>query len=104
MKNLTLKDGTVISVEDSSNVGAFRVPVTNYAEIDDLKAAMTRENLSEITIGVNVFTDVLNESISVQMDDTGHIIAVFLNRMSTADIVQDAMDSYTLELIEGGII
>lgn len=104
MKLLKLRDGTQYQMEDSSNVGAFRIPVQNYAAVDDIKAALSRENLSEITVGTVAFQNVINESVNVQTDDNGNIIAIFLNRMGTEDIVQDAIDSYTLGLIEGGII
>jgi hypothetical protein len=104
MKNLTLKDGTVLQMEDVSNIGAFRFPVNNYAEVDTIKSKLTKENLSEITVGVVDFTNVINESINVQMDDNGNIVAIFLNRMGTNDIIQDAIDSYTLDLLEGGIL
>lgn len=104
MKNLTLKDGTVLEIQDNSTVGAFRFPVQNYAEIDTIKAKLTTENLSEITVGVVAYTNVINESVSTSADDNGNIVAIFLNRMGTQDIVQDAIDAYTTELIEGGII
>ena len=104
MKVLTLKDGTTFQMEDNSGVGAFRIPVQNYAAVDTIKAALTRENLSDIQIGVVPFTNVINESVNVQMDDNGSIVAIFLNRMGTEDVVQEAIDSYTMELIEGGII
>lgn len=104
MKTLTLHDGTTYQIEDNSSVGAFRIPVEMYAEIDSIKAKMTKENLSEISVGSVIFTDVINESVSVTADDSGNIVAIFLNRMGTQDIVQDAIDSYTLELMEGGII
>lgn len=104
MKTLMLKDGTTLTVEDESTVGTFRIPVENYAEIDTLKAKITRENLSDITIGTAVFTDVINEKVIADCDDNGEIVAIFLNRMGTQDIVQDAIDAYTMDLIDGGII
>ena len=104
MKVLTLHDGTQYQMEDGSNVGAFRIPVQTYAAVDAILAELTRENLSEITIGNVVFQNVINESVNVQMDDNGNIVAIFLNRMGTEDIVQDAIDSYTLALLEEGVI
>ena len=104
MKNLTLKDGTVLQMEDNSTVGAFRFPVQNYAAVDAIMAQLTTENLSEILVGVVAFHNVINESVNVQMDDNGNIVSIFLNRMVTEDIVQDAIDAYTYELIEEGVL
>jgi len=104
MKTLTLKDGSSLSLEDNSTVGTFVIKVDNYSVIDTIKAQLTKDNLSDITLGVVGYTDVINEKVLVDMDDNGAITARFLNRMSTSDIVSDAIDSYTEELLEGGII
>ena len=102
--NLILNDGTTYSIENNSTVGAFRIPVETFAEVDVIRRQMTAENLHKVTLGVIEYHDVINESVQVQMADSGEIVAIFLNRMSTEDIVQDAIDSYTYDLIEGGIL
>lgn len=104
MKVLTLKDGSTFQMEDGSNVSVFRIPVQNYSAVDDLCAAFTEENLSDISIGVVQHIGVINERVYVEMDDNGTIIAVFVNRMGMDEMVQDAIDLYTLDLIEGGVI
>ena len=104
MKQLVLKDGTIYQMEDNSNVGAFRIPVQNYAEIDGIVEKLTADNLSKINIGKVEYRDVVNENVNVQTDDSGAIVAIFANRMGTDDIVQDAIDSFTYSLIEGGIL
>jgi len=103
-KILTLKDGTTHEMEDNSSVGALVFKVDNFAAVDTLKAALTTDNLSEISIGVNNFTDVAVDHVNIMTDDNGDITATFLCRMSTNDIVDDAIDAYTTQLIDGGIL
>ena len=102
--NLILKNGDVISVRDDSTVFAIWVQVESYTEVDTLAEKFTPENLSEIRLGTNTYRDVLNESIICRQDIEGQISVVFCNRDGAEDRIQNALDAYTLDLIEGGII
>ena len=102
--NLILKNGEVIPVCDNSTVSAIWIPVESYAEIDALAEKFTPANLSEIQLGTTTYRDVLNESAICRRDIDGQITVAFVNRDGTEDRIQDALDAYTLDLIEGGII
>jgi len=104
MKNLTLADGTSLSMADNSTVGTFVFTVSAFEEVDELKAKLTSDNLESVIVGTVPFSNVVVDKVNVTTDDNGKITARFLNRMSTSDIVNDAIDSYTAELLEGGVI
>ena len=103
MKNLVLKDGTTYQVTNDSNVANFNIPIQTYAEVDAIIPKMTKDNLSVVTVGGIEFHDVINVSCAVYTKDD-EVLACFSNREGTDDIVQNAIDNYTLRLIEDEVI
>lgn len=103
MKKLTLKDGTEIDVLDDSGVGNLRIPVQDFADADTLAAKLTKENMEEITLGVQIFHEVNPVAMSVVKQDGEMIMSVYCQE-SLQDVIQNEIDNYTEMLIIEGVI
>lgn len=103
MKILTLKDGTQYDVLDDSSVGNIRIQVKDFAEADEIETNLTRENMTEIQIGVEIFHEVNPVAFSVTKQNGEMICSVFCQE-SLQDYVQNQIDNYTERLIEEGVI
>ena len=103
MKILTLKDGTQYDVLDDSSVGNIRIQVEDFAEADEIETNLTRENMTEIQIGVEIFHEVNPVAFSVTKQNGEMICSVFCQE-SLEDFVQNQIDNYTEMLIEEGVI
>ena len=103
MKTLTLKDGSTYDVLDDSSVGNIRILVEDFADADEIETKLTRENMTEIQIGVEIFHEVNPVAFSVTKQNGETICSVYCQE-SLEDFVQNQIDNYTEMLIEEGVI
>lgn len=104
MKTLTLKNGKTYQITDRSNQCHLEIQVGDFAEIDDIKADITKENLSEFAIGTVEYQNIIPTVIGAHTDESGDTFATFYGVDGTEKIVQDAIDTYTEMLIDEGVI
>lgn len=106
-KLLRLKDGTEYTATVASTITNIQISVANYAAVDAIKAKLTAENLSEV-----VFDGRTYEGLTLA-DDSAHksggtIMAEFAMDLGIDDridvAIQAAIDAYTLQLIEEGLL
>lgn len=106
-KIIRLNNGTEYSATVTSTATSWNIPVQNYAEIDGIKATLTPENLGHVTFDGVGFDDM--ELIAESASRTGGVIvAVFGIKLGLEDRIeaerQAAIDEYTLQLIEEGVL
>lgn len=103
VKQLILYDGTTYQVEDSSNIANIRIPVEDFATVDEIKTHFTKANMAEVQLGAEVFREVNPVSFSANKSADGMICTVYCQD-SLQDFVQNQIDNYTERLIEEGVI
>lgn len=103
MKTLTLANGKTYSVLDESNSANFRIPVETFAAADAIAVDFTRENMTEIELGNEVFHQVNPISISVNTEDGQKICTVFC-QSSLQDYVDNQIDNVIEQMIAEGVI
>lgn len=104
MKQMRLKDGTTMMVQDESSAAQIRIPVQDFAAVDTLKGQITRANLETVQMGNQEFHEVIPVSVGVFEDESGAIVAVFYCQEGIEDLIQNRIDNYTLMLIEEGVL
>ena len=90
-------------MEDNSSAANIRIPVEEFADADALEADFTRENMTEIELGNEIFHEVNPVGIAV-IKENGEFLCVIRCQESLQDYVQNQIDNYTERLIEEGVI
>lgn len=106
-KLLKLKDGTEYTATIASTVTDVQIPVENYKGVDTIKAKMTVKNLAEVEFDGRKYTELsLVDEKAYRAGD--RIIAEFQLHLGLEDRIeaerQAAVDAYTLQLIEEGLL
>lgn len=106
-KVLTLKDGRQYSCAVTSTITSLIIPASSFAEVGEIHAALNVDNLSECALDGVPYTDVIPEGVTATL--TGNIItATFTCRMGINDLIeqerQAAVDEYTMQLVEEGLL
>ena len=83
MKNLKLKDGSVIPFTDSSTIYNLVGVYTTYAEIDHVRVHLTKENMVSCEFDDVKYTAMIPVGVSASSDMSGNITAIFTIRDMT---------------------
>lgn len=106
-KLLRLKDGTEYTATITSTVTDICIPVGCYSDVDDIKAAMTPENLEIVNFDGMVYTDMSVASDRAYNSGSG-VVGEFEMVLGIEDRIaaerQAAIDEYTLQLIDEGVL
>lgn len=102
-KLLRLKDGTAYTATIDSTITSMTIPVTKYAEVDAIKKKLTTTNLSVVEFDGKTYTDLALENDSATSDFAHFTFALGIEDR-IAQERQDAIDAYTLQLIEEGLL
>lgn len=90
MKNLKLKDGTVIPFTDTSTIYNLVGVYSDYAGVDSVRAHLTRENLISCELDDVKYTAMIPVSVSASSDMSGNITAIFtLRDMTDIEKIQE---------------
>lgn len=106
-KILKLADGTEFTCAVVSTITSIVLPINTWGGIDDVTEKFTDDNLKGVNFdGVN-YNGIILESVSATKV-AGNIVAHFNFRLSEDDRVarerQEAVDEYTLQLVEEGLL
>lgn len=106
-KTLTLKDGTQYVCAVTSSITSIIIPAGSFHEAGEIYDKLTPENMSACTLDGVSYTDVIPEGVTASAE--GGIITVTFNcRMGINDRIeaerQAAVDEYTLQLVEEGVL
>ena len=82
MKTLVLKDGYVLEGTDSSTVYDITTVYTDFAEIDDVRPHLTKENFVGATFNDEEVESIVPEGISASLDGE-NVVVHFKNRAKT---------------------
>lgn len=88
---------------DESSAGNIRIPIEEFADADTLITKFTRENMTEIEIGQEIFHEVNPVSVTAIKTGDDHLCVIQCQE-SLQDYVQNQIDNYTEMLIEEGVI
>lgn len=106
-KTLTLKDGTQYTCAVTSSITNIIIPASDFAEVGAIYDSLTVENLSECSLDGVPYTYVIPEGVTASAAG-GIITAEFSCRMGINDRIeaerQAAVDEYTMQLIEEGVL
>jgi len=106
-KIFRLKDGTEYTATAASSVTDVQIPVENYKGVDTIKAKMTANNLAEVEFDGRKYTE-LSLADEKAYRAGGRIIAEFQLHLGLEDRIeaerQAAVDEYTMQLIEEGVL
>lgn len=100
MKELKLKDNTILNVNDISTQNRLVINVDNFDSVDRLSRTVNNDTLSEFALdGKTYFKAKINE---IKAQEKNGVVNVIVEL--AYDTIQEALDAYTLELVEGGIL
>ena len=100
MKSLVLKDKTKLECSEISNPTRLVIKVDSFDAVDTIATTITNENLDEFTLdGKTYFKAKVNNITATQKDGVTNVIVD-----CAYDTIQEALDAYTFELIQGGIL
>lgn len=100
MKELRLKDKTLLSVNDISNQTRIVMNVDNFNSVDTVARTVTDENLDKFTLdGKTYFKAKVNE---IKAQEKNGVVNVIIDL--AYDTIQEALDAYTLELVQEGVL
>lgn len=106
-KIFRLKDGTEYTATAASTVTNVQISVANYRAVDNIKETLTVENLETITFDGKRYEGVTLEGEKAYKSG-GVIFAEFELGLSMEDRIemerQAAVDEYTMQLIEEGLL
>lgn len=106
-KLLKLADGSEYTTTISSTITDLHIPVDKYKDVDSLKAKLTPTNLARVVFDGRVYKDLALISDSASRDG-GRLNAHFALELGIEDRIeaerQAAVDAYTLQLIEEGLL
>jgi len=106
-KLLRLKDGTEYTATVASTVTDIQIQVDNYKAVDTIRAKMAVKNLTEIEFDGRKYTELT--LVDEQAYRSGErILAEFRMNLGLEDRIeaerQAAVDEYTMQLIEEGVL
>ena len=88
-KVLIFKDGTEMNFTESSTVADCITVLGSFAEVDDIRAKFTAENLKGATFDGDALKDIVPVSASADADVDGNVTVHFINRPKTHDEIVD---------------
>lgn len=100
MKELRLKDKTLLSVNDISNQTRIVINVDNFDSVDALTKTITNDNLDEFILDDKTYFKAKVNEIKAQEKNGAVNVIVDL----AYDTIQEALDTYTLELVQEGVL
>lgn len=106
-KLLKLSDGTEYTATIDSTITDLHIPVDNYKAVDSIKAKFTTTALASVVFDDRVYKDLALISDSASRD-SGRLNAHFALELGIEDRIeaerQAAIDAYTMQLIEEGLL
>lgn len=106
-KLLKLSDGTEYTATIASTITDLHIPVDKYKDVDSIKAKLTAKNLASVDFDGRVYKDLALISDSASRD-SGRLNAHIALELGIEDRIaqerQDAVDAYTMQLIEEGLL
>lgn len=101
MKNLKLKDGTVIPFTDTSTIYNLVGVYPQYAGVDSVRAHLTLENLKKCELDDVEYEKIIPVGVSASSDMSGNVTAVFTTREQTdIEKIQDQLSTHEEEITE----
>lgn len=104
---IILKNGIEYDCTATSTINSIVIPVDRFGAIDAIREEMTEDALSYVVLGDVRYLNVVLEGISASISN-GVILASFKCRLGIEDQLsqarQEAIDDYTLQLIEEGLL
>ena len=87
MKNLVLKDGSVIEFIDTSTLSSLVTVVNNFTDVENLRYQLSEDNLSECEFDGVTYTDVMLKTVIASADAYGNVqVAFYMATTETAEI------------------
>ena len=87
MKNLVLKDGSVVEFIDTSTLSSLVTVVNNFTDVENLRFQLSQENLSECEFDGIAYTDVTLKTVIASADAYGSVqVAFYMATTETAEI------------------
>ena len=106
-KLLRLNNGTEYTATIDSTITGINISVDNYGYVDVIRQEMTAGNLSHVEFDGRTYTDLTLVSESAHRSGN-KVLASFTMELGIEDRIeqerQDAVDAYTLQLIEEGLL
>lgn len=106
-KLLKLHDGTEYTATAASTITDIQIAVGDYTDVETIKRKMTVTNLSAVTFDGRPYADVVLIDDKAYRSGAG-VTAEFLTELSIEDRIemerQAAIDEYTMQLIEEGVL
>ena len=101
MKNLKLKDGTVIPFTDTSTMYNLVGVYPQYSGIDSVRAHLTLENLKKCEFDDVEYEKIIPVGVSASSDMDGNVTAIFSTReMTDIEKMQEQLDTHEEEITE----
>ena len=100
MKELRLKDKTLLNVNDISNQTRIVINVDNFDSVDALARTITNDNLDEFVLDDKTYFKAKVNEIKAQ--EKNGVVNVIIDL--AYDTIQEALDTYTLELVQEGVL
>ena len=87
MKNLVLKDGSVIEFIDTSTLSSLVTVVNNFTDVENLRFQLSEDNLSECEFDGVTYKDVMLKTVIASADAYGSVqVAFYMATTETAEI------------------
>jgi len=106
-KLLKLADGSDYTATISSTITDLHIPVDKYKDVDSLKAKLTPTNLASVVFDGRVYKDLALVDDSASRE-SGKLNAHIVLELGIEDRIeaekQAAVDAYTMQLIEEGLL
>lgn len=90
MKKLTLLDGTVIELTDTSQKNNYVAVVKKWADIDSLN--LTTENLQGGTFEGEELTNTVFESVSASYDGENIVVTISCRNKTELELLQESQE------------
>lgn len=101
MKNLKLKDGTVIPFTDTSTMYNLVGVYPQYAGVDSVRAHFTQENLTKCEFDDVAYEKIIPVGVSASSDMDGNVTAIFSTReMTDIEKIQEQLETHEEEITE----
>ena len=101
MKNLKLKDGTVIPFTDTSTIYNLVGVYSNYGGVDPVRVHLTPENLGKCSLDDVEYEKIIPVGVSASSDMDGNVTAIFSTReMTDVEQIQEQLDTHEEEITE----
>lgn len=101
MKTLTLNNETSFNFTDESTILALVTVLDTFTEVDEIRDAMTEENLAGATFDGETVENIIPLAISARADADGKVVVNFTNREKTeVEIMKDEITELQAALAE----